>query len=187
MAETNPDPTPDRNTGADHSTKRQRTEDTGDMPNAGLLSDERSGHRGSSEPDTLEVASRAWVQELQQQQAQWQQRCEHLLKHGGVKVKPVACASLPGFNSLQKHCHCARLVLVAHACALHVCCAAFSRRKLFSCMVFFAYWSWEPCTFCMGTFDQKVVTSCVPMTCTSPRVTRHHNIILLARSFRAVQ
>ena len=82
LAETNPDPP----TEAEHGPKRQRVNaDSGTTQESSDRST-RVHQTPSKAPDPLEAACQDWLQQLQQQEEKWQQRCEHLLKHGGAKV-----------------------------------------------------------------------------------------------------
>lgn len=82
LAETNPDPP----TEAEHGSKRQRVNvDNGTAQESSDRST-KLHQTPSKAPDPLEAACQDWLQQLQQQQEKWQQRCQHLLKHGGAKV-----------------------------------------------------------------------------------------------------
>ena len=86
LAETNPD------SASNPVHKKQRTDNDDSMPEAphpASVTPSSPSPAADKQPDPLEAASKAWLQELQQQRDRWQERCTGLLQNGGAKVSEL--------------------------------------------------------------------------------------------------
>ena len=86
LAEINPD------SATDPAHKKQRTGSDDNMPEAPhptIATPPSPIPPADKQPDPLEAATKAWLQELQQQRDRWQERCTDLLQHGGAKVSEL--------------------------------------------------------------------------------------------------